>query len=113
LLAGDGIEVVKDLDQLIERLQGAQRETVQAQRDYLENNRERLNYKGAREKGEPLGSGAMESTCKQYQRRFHCPGQFWTTEGDEALMCLETFWRNCRWSLLFPHVPPDFDPSKN
>jgi hypothetical protein len=28
-------------------------------------------------------------------------------------MCLETFWRNARWSLLFPHVPSDFDPSKN
>jgi hypothetical protein len=31
----------------------------------------------------------------------------------EALMCLETFWRNGRWQRLFPHVPPDFDPSKN
>jgi hypothetical protein len=113
LLAGDGIEVIEDLDELIERLQGVQRETVQAQRDYLDKNRERLNYKGAKENGEPLGSGAMESTCKQYQRRFHCPGQFWTTKGDEALMCLETFWRNGRWSLLFPHVPLDFDPSKN
>lgn len=113
LLAGDGIEVIADLDELLQRLQGTQQQTVQAQRDYLDNNRERLNYKGAKEKGEPLGSGAMESTCKQYQRRFHCPGQFWTTEGDEALMCLETFWRNGRWSLLFPHVPPNFDPSKN
>jgi len=28
-------------------------------------------------------------------------------------MCLETFWRNGRWSLIFPHVPADFDPSKN
>jgi hypothetical protein len=35
------------------------------------------------------------------------------TAGDEALVCLETFWRNARWSLLFPHVPSDFDPSKN
>lgn len=113
LLAGDGVEVIEDLDELIERLHGAQQETVQAQRDYLDKNRERLNYKGAKEKGEPLGSGAMESTGKQYERRFHCPGQFWTTAGDEALMCLETFWRNGRWSLLFPHVPPDFDPSKN
>jgi hypothetical protein len=113
LLTGDGIEVIDDLDELIERLRGRRRQAVQAERNYLENNRERLNYKGAKEKGEPLGSGAMESTCKQYQRRFHCPGQFWTTEGDEALMCLETFWRNGRWSLLFPHVPPDFDSSKN
>src|SRR5439155_1527987 len=85
----------------------------QAERNYLENNRNRLDYKGAKERGEPLGSGAMESTCKQYQVRFHRSGQFWTRQGDEALMCLETFWRNARWSLLFPHVPPDFDPSKN
>jgi len=72
-----------------------------------------FDYQGAKERGEPLGSGAMESTCKQYQGRFHRSGQFWTTEGDEALMCLETFWRNGRWALLFPHVPADFDPSKN
>ena len=54
----------------------------------------------------------MESTCKQYQVRFHRSGQFWTTQGDEALMCLETFWRNGRWSLLFPHVPADLTPPK-
>jgi hypothetical protein len=33
--------------------------------------------------------------------------------GDEALMCLETFWRNGRWHVLFPHVPPAFDVSRN
>jgi hypothetical protein len=38
------------------------------------------------------------------------PGQFWSPIGDEALLCLETFWRNERWSLLFPHA---FDPAKN
>ena len=113
LLAGDGVEVIDGLDSLLTQLEGSRREAVQAQRNYLDNNRERLNYKGAKDNGEPLGSGAMESTCKQYEGRFHCPGQFWTTEGDEALMCLETFWRNGRWSILFPHVPPDFDPSKN
>ena len=113
LLAGDGIEVIDSLDDLIKKLRGARREAVQAERNYLDNNRDRLDYKGAKERGEPLGSGAMESTCKQYQPRFKRSGQFWTQEGDEALMCLETFWKNGRWSLLFPHVPPDFDPSKN
>ena len=24
--------------------------------------------------------------------------------GDEALLCLEMFWRNERWELLFPHA---------
>jgi hypothetical protein len=113
LLAGDGIEVITDLDDLLKKLRGSRREAVQAERNYLDNNRERLDYQGAKERGEPLGSGAMESTCKQYQGRFHRSGQFWTKSGDEALMCLETFWRNGRWALLFPHVPPDFDASRN
>lgn len=113
LLENQATEVIDELDSVLKRLRGSRRKAVQAERNYLENNRERLDYKGAKERGEPLGSGAMESTCKQYQTRFHRSGQFWTTQGDEALMCLETFWRNARWSLLFPHVPPDFDPSKN
>lgn len=113
LLASQAAEVIDELDSVLNGLRGSRRETVQAERNYLENNRERLDYQGAKERGEPLGSGAMESTCKQYQVRFHRSGQFWTTKGDEALMCLETFWRNARWSLLFPHVPSGFDPSKN
>ena len=113
LLASQAAEVINELDEVLMRLRGPRRATVQAERNYLENHRDRLDYQGAQERGEPLGSGAMESTCKQYQTRFHRSGQFWTTAGDEALMCLETFWRNRRWSLLFPHVPADFDPSKN
>jgi hypothetical protein len=53
---------------------------------------------------ESLGSGAIESTCRQYQCRFKRTGQFWTMAGDEALRCLETFWRNGRWQELYPHV---------
>jgi hypothetical protein len=113
LLASQATEVINELDAVFPRLRGARRAVVQAERNYLENNRDRLDYRGAQERGEPLGSGAMESTCKQYQTRFHRSGQFWTTAGDEALMCLETFWRNGRWSLLFPHVPATFDPARN
>jgi hypothetical protein len=52
----------------------------------------------------PVGSGAIESACRQYQCRFKRTGQFWTTVGDEALMCLETLWRNGRWDQLYPHA---------
>ena len=113
LLTSEAVAVITELDEVIKRLRGARRAAVQTERNYLENNRERLDYRGVEERGEPGGSGAMESTCKQYQGRFHRSGQFWTQTGDEAILCLETFWRNGRWSLLFPHVPADFDPSKN
>jgi hypothetical protein len=113
LLESQAAAIIHELDDVLKKLRGSRRETVQAERNYLENNRDRLDYHGVKERGEPGGSGARESTCKQYQCRFHRSGQFWTQTGDEALMCVETFWRNGRWSLLFPHVPSDFDPSKN
>ena len=85
---------------------------VRTEVNYFHAHQERMDYPTARRRGEPLGSGAIEATCRQYQCRFKRPGQFWSRTGDEALLCLETFWRNGRWHLLFPHAPP-FDPAKN
>jgi hypothetical protein len=33
-------------------------------------------------------------------------GQSWSPSGDEALLCLDTFWRNERWHLRLPHTSP-------
>jgi hypothetical protein len=85
---------------------------VEAELSYLESHQERMDYAQARRAGEPQGSSARESTCRQYQCRFKRPGQFWSCAGDETLMCRETFWRNERWHLLFPHSTRG-DPSKN
>ena len=85
---------------------------VRTEVNYFHEHQERMDYRSAQRRGEPLGSGAIEATCRQYPCRFKRPGQFWSRTGDEALLCLETFWRNGRWHLLFPHAPP-FDPAKN
>jgi hypothetical protein len=79
---------------------------------YLREHQKRMDYRTALRCGEPIGSGAIESTCRQAQCRFKRPGQYWSRQGDEALLCLETFWRNNRWHLLFPHNR-HFDLSKN
>lgn len=110
LKAGRAIRVINELEGVTRRLRAKRRETAQAGLEYFRTHRQRLNYQAAKKQGQPLGSGAIESTCRQYQCRFKRPGQFWTRSGDEALMCLETFWRNDRWHLLFPH---SVDPSKN
>ena len=104
-------EVITDLAQLRQRLEGSVQEQVAKEVNYLQTHRDRLDYGTAHQRGEPLGSGAMESTCRQYQARFKRTGQFWSQTGDEALMCLETFRRNGRWHVLFPHSKAD--PSKN
>jgi hypothetical protein len=104
--------LLKDLHTLAKRLRQKKRRSVESEISYLENHRERMDYAAARRAGEPQGSGAMESTCRQYQCRFKRPGQFWSSLGDEGLMCLETFWRNNRWHLLFPHIL-HVDPRRN
>ncbi len=104
--------LLNDLRTLAKRLRQKKRRAVQSELAYLESHRERMDYRAARLAGEPQGSGAMESTCRQYQCRFKRPGQFWSCVGDEGLMCLETFWRNNRWHLLFPHILQG-DPHRN
>ena len=112
LKSGRAPALLNDLRTLAKRLRQKKRQAVEAELKYLESHQARMDYDAARRAGEPQGSGAMESTCRQYQCRFKRPGQFWSCAGDEALMCLETFWRNKRWHLLFPHSTQG-DPSKN
>ena len=114
------LQVIQTLTDLKPRLEQAQQEKLQTEIDYLAHNAHRMKYqqiiaaKKACAQGkatpeqiqlanEPLGSGAVESTCRQYQCRFKRTGQFWSLAGDEALMGLETLWRNGRWHELFPH----------
>lgn len=73
---------------------------------YFTTHRHRMDYKQGKAAGEPVGSGVVESTGRQYQTRFKCTGQFWSQAGDEALLALVTLYRNERWHLLFPHVTP-------
>lgn len=115
------VAVVAALSELKPRLLETHQKKIQTQIQYFEHNAQRMKYKEvldarkACEEGQateeqkqlanrPVGSGAIESTCRQYQCRFKRTGQFWTLAGDEALLCLETLWRNGRWQELYPHA---------
>ena len=115
------LATIQSLQEIAKTLSQALQEKVQTQINYFKNHSNPMSYKEiikarkavksdeatAQQKikaNEPLGSGAIESTCRQYQCRFKRTGQFWSLPGDEALMCLETFWRNGRWEELYPHV---------
>jgi len=107
------IKVINKLDELMASLPaGSAAQAVAKEVSYLREHQDRMDYRAGARRGEPIGSGAIESTCRQTQCRFKRPGQYWSQQGDEALLCLEMFWRNERWSALFPHHPPA-DPSKN
>jgi hypothetical protein len=96
-------KVITQLEELKPRLAAAAKAANEAI-EYYQNNQKRMKYKEGRKRNEPLGSGAIESTCRQLQCRMKRCGQFWSTRGDESLLCLEMFWRNQRWEMLFPHA---------
>ena len=86
-------KVIAQLDELKPALNSAAAKAATEAIEYYRNHQGRMKYVGAKSRGEPLGSGAIESTCRQRQCRMKRCRQFWSTQGDEALLCLEIFWR--------------------
>jgi hypothetical protein len=103
----DVITALSDMRSTISGLSDKQQETLEREIGYFEERKDRMDYKAGKALGQPLGSGAVESTCSQYQCRFKRPGQFWSLEGDEAFLALQTLYWNRRWHLLFPHNRQD------
>lgn len=104
LRAGQAPKVIRRLEELRVPTDVPAAETTAGERQYSQTHRGRLDYAKAAAQGWPLGSGAMEFSCRQYQCRFRRPGQFWRETGGEALHALHDFWRNGRWQQVFPHV---------
>lgn len=100
------LDVVGSLQEILESradLTSEQRENLEREIGYFDDHKNRMSYKQGKKDAQPLGSGAIESTCSQYQSRFKLRGQFWSLEGDDAFLALATLHRNERWHLLFPH----------
>jgi hypothetical protein len=100
------LDVISSLEEM--KLTGKNRtkeqhKAIDLEINYFKEHQHRMNYKAGKALGQPVGSGAIESTCSQYQRRFKLTGQFWSLEGDEAFLALSTLHRNGRWKKLFPY----------
>ena len=99
------LKVIRQLEAALAAVpSGAAAQTVAKEVEYFHAHQARMDYRAGGRAGEPIGSGAVEASCRQTPCRFKRPGQFWRQAGDEAWLCLEMFWRNGRWHLLFPHA---------
>lgn len=99
----DVINSLETLHKNITDFSKKQRDALVKEMDYFKTHKDRMDYKTGKALGQPVGSGAIESTCSQYQRRFKLTGQFWTLAGDEAFLAMATLHRNGRWNQIFPH----------
>jgi hypothetical protein len=80
---------------------GPRGEIVRKQKSYFAGQAERMHYQSLARRGWPIGSGAVESACRQRQCRCKRPGQFWTTLGLRHLTALEEARHNGHWDELW------------
>ena len=76
-------------------------EVVRKEKNYFAGQAGRMNYQEIADRGWPIGSGAVESACRQSQCRFKRPGQFWTQIGLRNLSALEGARHNNHWDPLW------------
>jgi hypothetical protein len=76
-------------------------EIVRKAQNYFAGQAHRMNYKKMADRGWPIGSGPVESACRQSQCRFKCPGQFWTEAGFAHLSAIDEARRNGHWDELW------------
>ena len=86
------LSTLEGLAQTIEEIEADERDddekTVLREWNYFASHRDHLDYGSKASRGLPIGSGCIESTCKQYQIRVKRCGQFWSNRNLEGLLCL-------------------------
>lgn len=74
---------------------------IRREQNYFKTHACRMNYQELAKRGWPIGSGAVESACRQKQCRFKRCGQFWTKPGLRNLCALDEARRNHHWDQLW------------
>ncbi len=74
---------------------------------YLTNNRERMRYATFRAAGLQVGSGSIESGCKQViGARLKQAGMLWSRAGARSVAKARAWWKSGRWEEALALLPP-------
>jgi len=71
---------------------------------YLESNKDRMQYPKYRKMGLHIGSGVVESACKQFGARLDQAGMRWTQAGAGAIAALRSLKLSGRWDQYWQPV---------
>lgn len=82
-------------------------EAVAAAQTYFTNQQGRMNYPAYRARGLPVGSGAVESGCKQIvSSRLKGAGMIWGAEGARQVVKVRAWLKSGRWQEAMALRPP-------
>jgi hypothetical protein len=97
---GQEQQVLGQVAQLRPR-RGEAGQVIRREQGYFQTHAGRMNYEPIAKRGWPIGSGPVESACRQKQCRFKRCGQFWTKRGLRNLCALDEARRNHHWDELW------------
>ena len=83
------------------RMAGERGKNLRREQNYFAGQAGRMHYAEVAARGWPIGSGAVESACRQKQCRFKRAGQFWTPAGLQRLNALIEARDNDHWDQLW------------
>jgi len=109
LLQGHADRLANDLRQLAQT-QPTNADKLRREAGYFQDNSRRMQYLEMREEGFPIGSGMVESACKQFRARLAGSGMRWSRPGLERLLPIRAAIMGQRFDALWQkayHLPPN------
>lgn len=94
---GEEHRVVQSLEELLapsEQRRAPSQKAVTREVEYIVNHKDHIHYQARENEGAPMGSGAVESLCRQLQNRFKSCGQFWSRNGLTHLLAINVLFKN-------------------
>ena len=97
LWVGQAQQIATTIEMLAQQFPAHQTE-LKAEAGYFRNNQRRMKYQKFREEGYPIGSGTVESGCKQLvTMRMKGPGMRWSRSGAQHLLALRAAYLSHNW----------------
>lgn len=88
LYQGRAAHIARLLEQAAQPLPRDRADKVLSEAGFFCNHQRRMRYLEYRERGWPIGSGSIESGCKQFQMRLKGPGMRWSRPGARRMLAL-------------------------
>ena len=103
LLQGHAERLARTLRQLAQKHAHCA-EALRREAGYFQDNYRRMQYLALREEGFPIGSGMVESACKQFRARLAGSGMRWSRAGLERLLPIRAAIMSQRFDELWQKV---------
>lgn len=102
---GQAEEIVAELERLHKTHRGTKRTRLAEEIHYLREGKHRMDYPRYRAAGWPMGSGAVEATCKHLvKERLGVTGARWRRDNIPAVIALRLCRANEEWDQDFPPI---------